>query len=100
MLIVKDYQQTKGKHSEKVIPTSKLFGLKKFDLIQTPKGIGFIKGKRSTGFFAISNLVGNVIGPSVNVKKNCKRLSARTTTLIERRMAHFSAGQVRAVSCV
>jgi len=80
-----DYQQTKGSRSEKRIPTGKLFGLRKFDYIQTPKVTGFIKGKRSTGFFTISDLEGKVINPSVNVKKNCTRLTARTTTLIERR---------------
>lgn len=94
-----DYQQTKGSHSEKRIPTGKLFGLRKFDYVQTPKGKGFIKGKRSTGFFAISDLEGNVISPSANVKRACLRLSARTTTLIERREAHSSAGQAHAVSC-
>ena len=94
-----DYQQTKGSRSEKVIPTGKLFGLRKFDYVQTPKGIGFVKGKRSTGFFAISDLDGKVINPSVNVKKDCIRLSARTTTLIERGMAHSSTGQARVVSC-
>lgn len=94
-----DYRQTNGACSEKRIPTGRLFGLRKFDYIQTPKGTGWIKGKRSTGFFAISDLDGNVINPSVNVKKDCKRLSARTTTLTERRQAHSSAGQARAVSC-
>jgi len=80
-----DYQQTNGSRSEKRIPTGKLFGLRKFDYIQHPLGFGFVKGKRSTGFFAISDLEGKVINPSVNVKKNCTRLTARTTTLIERR---------------
>lgn len=94
-----DYQQTKGSHSEKRIPTGKLFGLRKFDYIQTPKGIGFVKGKRSTGFFAISDLEGKVINPSVNVKKNCTRLTARTTTLTEKRRAHSSTGQATVVSC-
>jgi 5-methylcytosine-specific restriction endonuclease McrA len=94
-----DYQQTNGSRSEKRIPTGKLFGLRKFDYIQTPKGIGFVKGKRSTGFFAISYLEGKVINPSVNVKKDCIRLKARSTTLTERRMAHSSTGQVTVVSC-
>ena len=94
-----DYQQTKGSHSEKRIPTGKLFGFRKFDYIQTPKGIGFVKGKRSTGFFAISDLEGKVINPSVNVQKNCIRLNARATTLIERRKAHFSTGQAAVVFC-
>lgn len=93
-----DYQQTKGSRSEKRIPTGKLFGLRKFDYIQTPKVTGFIKGKRSTGFFAISDLDGKVINPSVNVKKNCTRLTARTTTLIERR-GTFLHGASPVVSC-
>ena len=93
-----DYQQTQGSRSEKRIPTGKLFGLRKFDYIQTPKVTGFIKGKRSTGFFAISDLEGKVINPSVNVKKNCTRLTARTTTLIERR-GTFLHGACPVVSC-
>lgn len=94
-----DYQQTNGRRSEKRIPTGKLFGLRKFDYIQTPKGKGFVKGKRSTGFFAISDLGGNVINPSMDVKKDCTRLKARTTTLIERRKVHSSTGQAAVVSC-
>ncbi|KKN66715.1 hypothetical protein LCGC14_0469010 [marine sediment metagenome] len=77
-----DYQQTKGKHSEKRIPTGKLFGLRKFDLVKTSKGIGFVKGKRSSGYFAISDIGNNTIAASVNVKKDCIRLSARTTTTL------------------
>ena len=94
-----DYQQTKGSRSEKKIPTGKLFGLRKFDLVETMKSTGFVKGKRSTGFFAISDLNGDVVSPSVNVKKNCIRLQARTTTLTERRKAHSSTGQATVVSC-
>jgi hypothetical protein len=78
-----DYQQTKGIRSEKCIPTGKLFGLRKHDLIQTEKGIGFIKGKRSSGYFAIENVLGKTITNSVNVKKNTLRLSARSTTLTQ-----------------
>jgi hypothetical protein len=78
-----DYQQRTGKRSEKVIPTGKLFGLKKFDLVKTVTGIGIVKGKRSTGYFSISDIFGNSISDSVNIKKFCKRLLARTTTLIQ-----------------
>ena len=78
-----DFQQFKGKRSEIRIPTGKLFGLRKFDLVKTSKGIGFIKGKRSTGFFALMDILNNTVTASVNVKKNCIRLTARTTTLIE-----------------
>ncbi len=76
-----DFQQFKGAHSEKRMPTGKLFGLRKFDLIKTSKGIGFVKGKRSSGFFALMDILNNTVTASVSVKKNCTRLSARTTTL-------------------
>jgi 5-methylcytosine-specific restriction endonuclease McrA len=79
-----DYQQTKGPRSEKRIPTCKLFGLRKFDRIKTSAGIGFVKGKRSSGRFSICDLHGAVIHPSVNVQ-NAVRLSARSTTLIQTR---------------
>ncbi|MBC8276309.1 MAG: HNH endonuclease [Chloroflexi bacterium] len=79
-----DYKQTRGKRSEVRIPTGKLFGLRKFDLVKTSKGTGFVKGKRTSGFFCISNISADVLSASVNVKKNCVRLQARTTTLTER----------------
>lgn len=78
-----DYQQTKGKRSEKNIPTGKLFGLRKFDLVKTEKGIGIVWGKRSSGYFSISDIFGNKMSESVNVKKKCRRLSARSTTLVQ-----------------
>lgn len=76
-----DYQQIKGSHSEKKIPTGKLFGLRKYDLIKTQKGIGFIKGKRSSGYFSLSTIHGKTLHASASVKKNTVRLAARSTTL-------------------
>jgi hypothetical protein len=78
-----DYQQTKGSSSEKIIPTGKLFGLRKFDLIKTNQGIGFVQGKRSSGYFALMDILGKKICASVNIKKYMVRLSARTTTLTQ-----------------
>jgi len=60
-----------------------LFGLRQHDLIQTSKGTGFIKGKRSTGYFVIETLNGEKIHNSLNVKKDMVRLQARSTTLIQ-----------------
>ncbi len=77
-----DYQQTKGRRSEIRIPTGKLFGLRKFDLIRTIKGTGFVKGKRSSGFFEVETLAGEVVSHSIGVKRDCVRLQARGTTLI------------------
>lgn len=79
-----DYQQTSGKRSEQRIPTGKLFGLRKFDLIRTPKASGFVKGKRTRGVFVLMNIDGDIIADT-SVKKNVVRLSARSTTLTERR---------------
>jgi 5-methylcytosine-specific restriction endonuclease McrA len=94
-----DYRQTKGNRSEKRIPTGKLFGLRKFDYIQTSKGIGFVKGKRSDGRFAICDIFWDTINGQVQIKKNCKRLSARTTTLIERRKAQGTTGAYPVGEC-
>ncbi|MBI4750384.1 MAG: HNH endonuclease [Acidobacteria bacterium] len=80
-----DYQQTTGQHSQKRIPTGKLFGLRKFDLIQTIKGTGFVTGKRRTGYFALGAIDGSPLTGSVNIKTNCVRLRARTTTLVQSR---------------
>ncbi|QIR16454.1 RNA-guided endonuclease IscB [Shewanella aestuarii] len=76
-----DYQLTKGKRSEKRIPVGKLFGFKKHDFIKTSQGIGFIKGKRSTGYFALETITGDKVHASANIKNQTVRLSARTTTL-------------------
>ncbi|WP_292485411.1 RNA-guided endonuclease IscB [Methanohalobium sp.] len=78
-----DYQQTKGVRSEKKIPTGKLHGLKKFDFIETPDVSGFVKGKRTSGNFSIMDIFGNTSKKNPNVKKNCRRISARCTTLTQ-----------------
>lgn len=78
-----DYQQCKGIRSEKRIPTGKLFGIRKFDYIQTDKGSGFVKGKRSSGYFSIMDIFGNSIHNSVNIKKNVKILQSRKTIIKE-----------------
>ena len=77
-----DYKQTFGKRSEKRIPTGKLFGFRKFDLISTPKGVGFVRGKRSTGYFVLADIFNQVIATAVDVKKLCGRLVAQSTTLL------------------
>jgi len=78
-----DYQQTKGSRSEKKIPTGKLFGFKKFDKVLTRSGIGFIKGKRSSGAFEVSDIFGNRIGKTHNAKKYLERISARKNYIME-----------------
>ena len=46
-----------------------------------------------------SDFEGNIISPSINIKKNCKRLVARSTTLIMGVKAHSATGQAHVVSC-
>jgi RRXRR protein/HNH endonuclease len=77
-----DYKQTSGAHSQKTVPTGKLFGLRKGDKVQIPAGIGFVKGKRSSGYFSISDLDGRVLHDSEKASK-CRRIAARTTTQVE-----------------
>ena len=77
-----DYQLRKGQRSEVVIPTGKMHGFRKFDYVKSVKGSGFIKGRRSSGYFALMDISGNVISNSVTIK-NMERINARTTTRIE-----------------
>jgi hypothetical protein len=94
-----DDQQTKGARSEIRIPTGKLFGLRKVDRIRTPKATGFVKGKRSTGYFSIADLDRTAIHNSAKVQ-GCKRLTARSTTLTERRACLSSqASALAGVAC-
>jgi hypothetical protein len=48
------------------------------------KGTGFVKGKRSSGPFAIMDVTRKDITASVDIRQNVVRLSARSTTLIGR----------------
>ena len=77
-----DYKQTSGKHSQLTVPTGKLFGLRKGDKVNTPRGVGFVKGKRSSGYFSIANLDGDILHASAKVA-HCSRISARSTTQLE-----------------
>ena len=77
-----DYQMTSGAHSQQRIPTGKLFGFRKGDKVATSRGVGFVKGKRSTGYFSIADLDGTVIHASEKVA-SLTRLGARKTTQIE-----------------
>jgi len=45
-----DYQQTKGQHSEKKIPTGKIQGFRKFDVVKYLNKIYSIKGRMSSGY--------------------------------------------------
>lgn len=85
-----DYQQTKGVRSEQKIPTNKINGFRKFDKVKYLGKEYFIKGRMSTGYAMLMDIEGNKIifndvpkGYKTPKLKNCKRISARKTTLVD-----------------
>ncbi|MGL4763040.1 MAG: RNA-guided endonuclease IscB [Sarcina sp.] len=85
-----DYQQSKGIRSEQKIPTGKIKGFRKFDKVKYLGKEYFIKGKMSSGYAILMDILGNKISFS-NAPKgfktpklvNCSRISARKTWLVE-----------------
>ena len=61
----KRYQMTKGVRSEKKLPSGELFGFKQWDKVKIGNQVGFIKGKRSSGFFDVCDIDGNNISHSI-----------------------------------
>jgi len=66
------YRQRKGDRSHLVASLPyEVFGFRQWDRVALPDGgVGFVEGRRSSGYFAISDLEGQLIAPSVN----CRRL--------------------------
>ena len=86
-----DYQLTKGSRSEKKIPQTKILGFRKWDKVKYMGRIYFIKGRRSIGTCDLEDIYGNKVDFSYLPKgfktpklSNCKRISARKTTLCQR----------------
>lgn len=89
-----DYQQTKGIRSEVKIPTSKIQGFRKFDLVKYMGKEYIIKGRMSSGYAFLSDLDNNTV-KFTNMPKgwktpklgNCKRIQARkswiTTSVVD-----------------
>lgn len=65
----KRYQMTKGVRSEKRLPAGELFGFKQWDKVKIGNQIGFVKGKRSSGFFDVCDIDGNNISHSIKYTK-------------------------------
>jgi len=68
------YQMTKGVRSEKKLPNGKLFGFRQWDKVKMGNHTGFIKGKRSSGFFDVCDIDGNNISHSIkytNLQRLC-----------------------------
>jgi len=58
-----------------------VFGFRQWDKVALPDGrVGFVKGRRSSGYFAVSDLDGDLIAPSANYQR--LRLVERSGTLL------------------
>jgi len=85
------YRQRRGDRSHLVARLPyEVFGFRQWDKVALPDGrVGFVKGRRSSGYFAISDVGGQLIAPSVNYRR--LRLVGRASTLLtERRKAASS----------
>lgn len=85
-----DFQKTKGVRSEQPITTGKICGFRKFDKVKYFGKECFIKGRMSTGYAILMDIDGNKIDFSAMPKGyktpklfNCKRMTARTTQMIQ-----------------
>ena len=79
-----DYQQSKGVRSEKIIPTGKIAGFRKFDKILYQNQNYFIQGRMSTGYAILTN----IFGEKTNLKPipkllKFKKISARKSWIME-----------------
>lgn len=81
------YRQRKGKHSQLVASLPReVFGFRLWDKVRLPdRRIGFIKARRSSGYFAIADLAGNLIAPGIHCRK--LQLLERAATLLTEQQA-------------
>jgi len=63
------YQLTKGKRSEKRLPSGKVFGFNQWDKVLFNNQTGFVKGRRTSGFFDVCDIDGKSISHSVKYAK-------------------------------
>ena len=85
-----DYQKTKGVRSEQHITTGKICGFRKFDLVSYFGKQYLIQGRMSTGYAILMDIYGNKSdfskmprGMKIPKLRNCKRISARKSVMID-----------------
>lgn len=82
-----DRQLCQGMHGERKIPTWKVLGFKKFDLVEYMRELCFVKGRRSSGSFVLMDINSRLIdfrdkgGKQNPSYKSLKRVSARRSIL-------------------
>ena len=90
-----DRQLCKGVRGEREIPTGKIFGFKKFDLVEYLKELCFIKGRRSRGSFVLMDIDNNIIdlrdrgGKKEPSYKYLERVNARRSVLCIRKEVEY-----------
>lgn len=84
-------QLCKGVRGERKIPTGKIFGFKKFDLVEYLKELCFIKARRNSGCFTLMDINNNTIdfrdrgGKKEPSYKYLERVNARKSVLCIRK---------------
>ena len=85
-----DFQQTKGIRSEQPITTGKICGFRKYDKVKYFGREYFIKGRMSTGYAVLMDINGKKAdfshlprGFKTPKLSNCKRITARTSQMIQ-----------------
>ncbi|MFX1533784.1 MAG: RNA-guided endonuclease IscB [Promethearchaeota archaeon] len=78
-----DYQQRKGKRSERPVPRTKIQGLKKYDKVRYQEREYFVKGRMSSGYAVLMDIHGvpQAVGHTPKMD-HMTRLSARTAYLV------------------
>ena len=89
------YRQRKGIRSHLVASLPReVFGFRQWDEVALPDGrVGFVKGRRSSGYFAVSDLAGRLIAPSVSYER--LRLVSRASTLLTKRRKAVSSPRLK-----
>lgn len=83
------YQLYKGKGSERKIPTKGFNGFNQWDKVELPDGtIGFVKGRRKSGYFDVSDIHGHSYHHSIHVKK-LNLISKSNTSIMEVKWTNF-----------
>ena len=81
------YQMTKGVRSEKKLPKGELFGFRQWDKVKIGNQTGFIKGKRSSGYFDICDIDSNNISHSIKYTK-LQRLCSNNVLEVSANSSH------------
>lgn len=77
-----DYQQRKGKRSERPVPRTKIRGFKKYDKVRYQGQEYFIKGRMNTGYAILMNIHGSKQDlDHIPKMSRMSRLTARTSCL-------------------